>query len=471
MSDDARHTAVRFLVTGFGKFGGVSENPTSVTVRALQDFTSEGCEIDDGDGLTVLAAEVIEVSTIAADEAIARLVAIGERANSSAATGVTRGPYRRPRSHTVLVHLGVAVGSPSFDLESRATNNATFRIPDERGWQPRGERIIADEPHEPKLTDIAVHVVARRLAASGHAVNVPVAVSYDAGAFLCNWIYFKSLAATEHLNSGGGDDVWHSLFVHVPAADVADAETQLRFARAMLREVARSIRCGERDDVSPSPLMPAHPHGQLIHDGNADGKDGVVADRTDNGRGDASEPPTTTSALPAATPLALEHTPVLQRLLDLGFPADLSATAARDCNTVEAAIEWVLAALEPPRGPIVQSLSPRCKLAVAVRLDLNMSPGKIAAQVAHGALAAARAASPTTLADWRADGEPIVVLRCRDAAHMQLLQDTARAVGVYSRVIRDAGMTQVEPGSATVLAVGPASMHLVDAVTGALKLL
>lgn len=46
----------------------------------------------------------------------------------------------------------------------------------------------------------------------------------------------------------------------------------------------------------------------------------------------------------------------------------------------------------------------------------------------------------------------------------------ARSLGLVSTVIQDAGRTQIEPGSKTVVAVGPGPEKLVDQVTGDLKL-
>lgn len=42
---------------------------------------------------------------------------------------------------------------------------------------------------------------------------------------------------------------------------------------------------------------------------------------------------------------------------------------------------------------------------------------------------------------------------------------------VVAEVIADAGRTQIEPGSHTVLAVGPAPLSVINEITGHLKLL
>jgi PTH2 family peptidyl-tRNA hydrolase len=54
---------------------------------------------------------------------------------------------------------------------------------------------------------------------------------------------------------------------------------------------------------------------------------------------------------------------------------------------------------------------------------------------------------------------------------LKTLRSTARAIGVTAEVIQDAGRTQIDPGSLTVLGVGPAPKSLVDTITGHLKLL
>merc|ERR1719290_205075 len=102
------------------------------------------------------------------------------------------------------------------------------------------------------------------------------------------------------------------------------------------------------------------------------------------------------------------------------------------------------------------------KLVMVVRNDLKMGKGKIAAQCAHAAMLAykqAKVASPTTLKLWERHGQPKVVEKVADAE------------GLITSLICDAGRTQIAAGSRTVLGVGPGPVHLVDQVTGHLKLM
>lgn len=50
------------------------------------------------------------------------------------------------------------------------------------------------------------------------------------------------------------------------------------------------------------------------------------------------------------------------------------------------------------------------------------------------------------------------------------LDRCAKGKGVFSSIVRDAGQTQVAPGSRTVIAIGPAPKEILDEITGHLKL-
>jgi PTH2 family peptidyl-tRNA hydrolase len=112
------------------------------------------------------------------------------------------------------------------------------------------------------------------------------------------------------------------------------------------------------------------------------------------------------------------------------------------------------------------------KLSVVVRTDLGMGRGKIAAQVAHAAVTAVLAAlGSADFAGWLADGQPKVVLRVGSAAELGQIAAAGSAAGLPTEIIRDAGRTQLAPGTATCCAIGQADAARVDAVTGDLALL
>ena len=112
------------------------------------------------------------------------------------------------------------------------------------------------------------------------------------------------------------------------------------------------------------------------------------------------------------------------------------------------------------------------KLALVVRADLGMGRGKIAAQVAHAAVAAVLASSGSRdFATWLEEGQPKVVLKVASGEQLLEVARRADATGLPVELIRDAGRTQVEPGTPTCCAVGPADSARIDAVTGELSLL
>jgi peptidyl-tRNA hydrolase, PTH2 family len=112
------------------------------------------------------------------------------------------------------------------------------------------------------------------------------------------------------------------------------------------------------------------------------------------------------------------------------------------------------------------------KLALVVRTDLDMGRGKIAAQVAHAAVAAALANQRGAVFHrWREDGQPKVVLKVPDADALEQVIARARTADLPVELVHDAGRTQVPAGTLTCCAIGPAQAERIDIATAGLGLL
>lgn len=110
------------------------------------------------------------------------------------------------------------------------------------------------------------------------------------------------------------------------------------------------------------------------------------------------------------------------------------------------------------------------KQAIVARTDIGMGKGKLAAQVAHASLSAYEDTGERARKRWKGEGQKKVVLKAGGEDEVFRLAEKARAEGLPHAIIRDAGHTQLDPGTVTALAVGPADDDLVDRVTGALSL-
>lgn len=111
------------------------------------------------------------------------------------------------------------------------------------------------------------------------------------------------------------------------------------------------------------------------------------------------------------------------------------------------------------------------KQSIAVRTDLGMGVGKVAAQVAHASLKAYEAAEDDAVDEWRRGGRKKVVVEVESEDELLELKEAAERRALTAALVRDAGHTQVESGTLTALAVGPAADEDVDSVTGELSLL
>ncbi|MBN2042221.1 MAG: peptidyl-tRNA hydrolase [Candidatus Aenigmarchaeota archaeon] len=110
------------------------------------------------------------------------------------------------------------------------------------------------------------------------------------------------------------------------------------------------------------------------------------------------------------------------------------------------------------------------KQVIIVRKDIKMDKGKIAAQVAHASIEAYKKSDAKEKAGWESEGSKKVILKVDDLKGLMSIYERVRKKFPCS-LIRDAGRTQIEPGTITVLGIGPCEEKEIDKITKHLKLL
>ena len=114
------------------------------------------------------------------------------------------------------------------------------------------------------------------------------------------------------------------------------------------------------------------------------------------------------------------------------------------------------------------------KMVIVSRKDLNLSPGKLAAQVAHAAVACALETKKNNskwFTKWYNEGGKKAVVKVDTEKDFYPLKEKAEGLKIVANIIEDAGHTEIPVGTKTVLGIGPAPDNIIDKVTGDLPLL
>jgi PTH2 family peptidyl-tRNA hydrolase len=114
------------------------------------------------------------------------------------------------------------------------------------------------------------------------------------------------------------------------------------------------------------------------------------------------------------------------------------------------------------------------KQVIVIRNDLKMGKGKIAAQACHASIEAfirAQKICPNVVKEWLNEGQKKAVVKVNSEKELLEVFKEANIEGLPCSLIRDAGRTQLIPGTHTAVAVGPEKEEKVERITGKLKLL
>jgi len=135
--------------------------------------------------------------------------------------------------------------------------------------------------------------------------------------------------------------------------------------------------------------------------------------------------------------------------------------------------------MEKPKEVASPQLIEEFKMVLLVRDDLNMTKGKVTSQCCHATLGAYRSVVQSNneqqlewLKQWESIQETKVGLRVKDAYELEELIQKASDLGLNTFQVVDKGRTtQVDSGSVTAAAIGPAPSSLIDQITKSLKLI
>ncbi|MBS3064989.1 MAG: peptidyl-tRNA hydrolase Pth2 [DPANN group archaeon] len=118
------------------------------------------------------------------------------------------------------------------------------------------------------------------------------------------------------------------------------------------------------------------------------------------------------------------------------------------------------------------------KQVIVVRADIGMSKGKTAAQAAHASVSAVfktqqhdKIFQATLVKDWTKQGAKKIVLQVKSEKDLIKLADLCVRAGLKHAIIKDAGETELPPGTMTALGIGPDDETKIDKITGSLSAL
>jgi len=203
---------MKIILTGFGKFNGVSDNPSTHIINHIKDYIKNKSDQGLVHKFDLHNVEILEVS---AEGTKRFLKSIDESISNSSDDKI------------LFLHLGVNSSATTFALEKYGWNEANFRCPDECGWKPVNELIVPDEKIVKNETKLPLESISTCLTSLNHVVKV----STDPGRFICNYLYFFSLEGLKNRKNS------QSLFVHVPPFSSIPLEKQLSFVYDLMNQI------------------------------------------------------------------------------------------------------------------------------------------------------------------------------------------------------------------------------------------
>jgi len=114
------------------------------------------------------------------------------------------------------------------------------------------------------------------------------------------------------------------------------------------------------------------------------------------------------------------------------------------------------------------------KQVILIRTDLKMGTGKKCVQSCHASVSAAdlvRIKNKLVWKNWINSGQKKVVLKINSLEVLGKIVNKLGKANISYFLVKDAGLTQLPPGTTTALGIGPILSKEIDDITRDLKLL
>jgi pyroglutamyl-peptidase len=222
--------AMRVVIAGFGPFHGAPSNPSGRLATAL------ACRRRPAFAGINVTSHVFATAYEAVDRDLPKLLA------------------RKP---DVLVIFGLAGRRRHVCIETRARNARSTLFPDVSGWRP--DRAAID-PGQRALTGNAPFP---RLLNALRRTALPARLSRDAGAYLCNYAYWRALESVR-----GGRPLVQ--FVHIPwvnfktqrAGALPPYDLVTACEHLLIALISASRNSHRQPSAKPPSLAPARPQNR-----------------------------------------------------------------------------------------------------------------------------------------------------------------------------------------------------------------
>jgi pyroglutamyl-peptidase len=225
---------MKVLITGFGEFHGISDNPSKTL---LQYLLTKADELKQSNDDIELIFQILEVSV--------------EDCEPLLKTFITD-----EKHDYVIIHMGVNSSAKAIALEQCCYNSKTFRVPDNRNYQPINEKIIDSfDLDQPLTTNFPVQLICaetNQLITTYNNSNAncfscftnrysssTAMVSTDPGRFLCNYVYFNALFKLQELQKP-----LNAIFIHVPTFNTIKQEQQQMMVTFIIQQLINFAKMG-----------------------------------------------------------------------------------------------------------------------------------------------------------------------------------------------------------------------------------